>query len=52
MLRCVLMSKRRIDSISSSKNSIRTGSIQSRAKMSTIPPRLENSPGSSTALVW
>ena len=38
-----------MDSISSPKNSIRTGESQSGAKTSTMPPRTENSPGNSTA---
>ena len=38
-LRWLETSKRRIDSISSPKNSIRTGSYQSGAKMSMMPPR-------------
>ena len=52
-LRWLETSNRRIDSISSPKNSTRTGSYQSGAKMSTMPPRTENSPGNSTAgVLW
>ena len=50
-LRCVVTSNGRIDSIRSPNNSTRTGLNQSGAKMSTRPPRTENSPGSSTAVV-
>ena len=38
----------RIDSISSPKNSMRTGSVASVGKTSRIPPRTLNSPGTST----
>ena len=50
-LRCVATSNRRIDSTSLPKSSIRTGSSASGGKMSRMPPRSENSPGSSTAVV-
>ena len=41
-------SKGRIDSISSPKNSMRTGSVASVGKTSRIPPLELNSPGTST----
>ena len=50
-LRCVATSNRRIDSTSSPNSSIRTGSSASGAKISRMPPRNENSPGNSTAVV-
>ncbi len=46
--RCDSTSKGRIDSISSPKNSMRTGSVESVGKTSRMPPRTLNSPGTST----
>ena len=46
--RCDSTSNGRIDSISSPKNSMRTGSVASVGKTSRIPPRELNSPGTST----
>ena len=42
--RCDSTSKGRIDSISSPKNSMRTGSVASVGKTSRMPPRTLNSP--------
>ena len=47
-LRWVIASKRRRLSISSPKNSIRSGSSSPGGKISTMPPRRFSSPGSST----
>ncbi len=47
--RCVPRSNRRMDSIWSPKNSMRTGSVCAFEKTSTMPPRWAKSPGTSTA---
>ena len=51
MLRCVATSNERIDCTSSPNSSIRTGLRASGGNTSRIPPRKENSPGSSIAVV-
>ena len=52
-LRWLEISKRRIDSICRRTARSAPGRYQSEAKMSTIPPRSENSPGNSTAeVLW